>query len=54
MTHQELDRQVEKTLKRNQEAIQRARTTSGRLIRIAKRSDPALERALERLRQGVR
>jgi hypothetical protein len=54
MTHQELERQVERTLKRNQEAIQRVRTSSGRLIRAAEKFDPAFDRALERLRQSAR
>lgn len=54
MTHQELDRHIERTLRRNEAAIQRARTRSEQLVRIAERSDPALERALERLRQSVR
>lgn len=54
MTHQELERQVERTLKRNQEAIQRVRTSSGSLIRTAEKFDPAFDRALERLRQGAR
>lgn len=54
MTHAELDKQAERLLKRNEAAIQRARNRSERLIRIAERSDPALERALERLRQSVR
>lgn len=54
MTHAQLERQVERTLKRNQEAIQRAKTSSGSLIRVAERFDPAFDRALEKLRQGVR
>lgn len=54
MTHEELDRQIERTLKRNNAAIQRARKRSGRLIRTAERFDPAFDRALEKLRQSVR
>lgn len=54
MTRAELDKEVERLLRRNQAAIQRARKRSERLARTAKRSDPALERALERLRQTVR
>jgi hypothetical protein len=53
MTHEDLDKQIEGTLKRNQAAIRRAKRPQ-RLIRIAERSDPALERALEKLRQNVR
>ncbi|HWN73592.1 MAG TPA: hypothetical protein VNN15_07295 [Solirubrobacterales bacterium] len=51
MTQDELDRQIEETLKRNRAAIERARKHSGKLIRAAERFDPAFDRALERLRQ---
>lgn len=54
MTYDELDRQAEKILRRNQLMIQRARERSERFTRTAERLDPALERALERLRQAVR
>jgi hypothetical protein len=54
MTHAELNRQIELTLKRNRAALQRASKRSGRLIRAAEKYDPAFDRALERLRQGVR
>jgi hypothetical protein len=54
MTYEELDKQVERILKRNQLVIQRAKSRSERFTRTAERLDPALERALERLRQSVR
>jgi len=54
MTHEELNREIERTLKRNRVAIQRAGKRSQRLIRAAERSEPAVERALEKLRQGAR
>ncbi|HWO82235.1 MAG TPA: hypothetical protein VNM38_00395 [Solirubrobacterales bacterium] len=54
MTHAELDRQIEQTLRRNNAALQRASKRSGRLIRAAEKLDPAFDRALEQLRQGVR
>lgn len=54
MTHEELNKEIERTLKRNRAAIQRAGQRSQRLIRAAERSEPAVERALEKLRQGVR
>lgn len=54
MTYEELDRQIERTLRRNHLMIQRARERSERFTRTAERLDPALERALERLRQSVR
>jgi hypothetical protein len=54
MTHAELDRQIELTLRRNNEALQRAGKRTGRLIRVAEKFDPAFDRALERLRHGVR
>lgn len=54
MTHAELDKQIELTLRRNNAALQRASERSGKLIRAAEKFDPAFDRALERLRQGVR
>lgn len=54
MTHAELDRKIEITLRENQAAIQRARKRSGSLIRTAERFDPAFDRAIERLRKYVR
>ena len=54
MTQVELNKQIERTLKRNNAAIQRARKRSGSLIRAAEKFDPAFDRALERLRQSVR
>jgi len=51
MTHEELDRKIEVTLRENQAAIQRARTRSGSLIRAAERLDPDFDRAIERLRK---
>lgn len=54
MTHEELDKEIERTLKRNRAAIQRAGKRAERLIRAAERSEPAFERALEKLRQSVR
>jgi hypothetical protein len=54
MTHTELDRQIELTLRRNNAALQRASKRSGRLIRAAEKFDPAFDRALKRLRQGAR
>jgi hypothetical protein len=54
MTHAELDRQIELTLRRNNAALQRANKRSGRLIRAAEKFDPAFDRALERLRQSAR
>lgn len=54
MTYEELDKEIERVLKWNRAAIQRAGKRSQRLIRAAERSEPALERALERLRQNVR
>ena len=54
MTHAELDRQIELILRRNNAALERAGKRSGRLIRAAEKCDPAFDRALERLRQGVR
>ena len=54
MTHAELDKQIELTLRRNNAALQRASKRSGRLIRAAERFDPAFDRALEKLRQAVR
>lgn len=54
MNYEELDKQIERTLKRNQMMIQRARERSERFTRTAELLDPALERALERLRQSVR
>jgi hypothetical protein len=51
MTQKELDKQIERTLRRNRAAIERARKHSGSLIRTAERIDPAFDRALERLRQ---
>jgi hypothetical protein len=54
MTPEELNKEIARVLRQNQAAIQRARKRSERLTRTAERSDPALERALERLRQSVR
>jgi hypothetical protein len=51
MTHEELERKIEMTLRENQAAIQRARKRSGSLVRAAERFDPAFDRALEKLRQ---
>ncbi len=54
MTYEELDKQIERILKRNRSVIHRAQKGSERFARTAERLDPALERALERLRQSVR
>jgi len=54
MTYDNLDRQIERILKRNQLVIQRAEQRSERFTRVAARLDPALERALATLRQSVR
>jgi hypothetical protein len=54
MTPDELNKEIDRLLRRNQAAIQRARKRSERLTRTAERSDPALERALNQLRQSVR
>lgn len=54
MTYEELDKEIEITLKRNRAAIQRARKRSERLARAAERSELTLERAFKRLRQSLR
>lgn len=54
MTHQELDKQIERILRQNQAAIRRVRERSDSLIRNAERFDPAFDRAVERLRKYAR
>jgi len=51
MTHQELDKQIERTLRQNRAAIRRVRKRSDSLIRAAERLDPAFDRAIEKLRR---
>jgi hypothetical protein len=54
MNYDELDKEIERTLERNQAAIQRANRRSERLTRAAERSNAVLERAFTRLRQSIR
>jgi hypothetical protein len=51
MTQDELDRQIERTLKRNRAASSEPENTREGLFRTAERFDPVFDRALERLRQ---
>lgn len=54
MTDEQLDKRVERTLRRNAAAIKRARSRSQNLNRLAELSEPILERAFRELRRGIR
>jgi hypothetical protein len=54
MSDEQLDRRVERTLKRNAAAIKRARSRSQSLSRLAELSEPILDRAFRELRRGIR
>lgn len=54
MTDEQLDKRVERTLRRNEVAIKRARSRSLSLSRLAELSEPILERAFRELRRGIR
>jgi predicted DNA-binding protein (UPF0278 family) len=50
---QQLNKRIERTLKRNQAAIRRASTRTERLNQAAERSTPDADKALRQLREGV-
>ncbi len=52
MTPEQLNKQVERTLKRNRAAIQQASSRGQRLRRAAERSTYVIDRAMRQLRQG--
>lgn len=52
MTLEQLNRQVERTLKRNEAAIKRASGRGQRLQRAAERSTYIVDRAMRQLRHG--
>jgi hypothetical protein len=54
MTDEQLDKRVERTLRRNRAAIKRANESAKRLDRFAELSEPILERAFRVLRRGIR
>jgi len=53
MTSEQLNKRVERTLKRNQAAIKQANNRSQRLNRAAERSTMVVDRAVRKLRQGA-
>jgi hypothetical protein len=52
MTPEQLNKRVERTLKRNQVAIKQANSRGQRLNRAAERSTYVVDRAVRQLRQG--
>jgi hypothetical protein len=52
MTQEQLNKQVERTLKRNEAAIKRVRSRGQRLQRAAERSTLIVDRAVRQLRHG--
>lgn len=54
MTNEQLDKRVERTLRRNRAAIKRANESGQRLNRLAELSEPVLERAFRELRRGIK
>jgi hypothetical protein len=53
MTDEQLDKWVERTLRRNKAAVKRARSRSQSLSRLAEQSTPILDRAFRQLRRGI-
>jgi hypothetical protein len=53
VTKEEQDKRIERMLRSNREAIERARIRGERLDRAAERSGPILERAFRQLRQNL-
>jgi hypothetical protein len=53
MTSEQLNKRVERTLKRNQAAIKQANSRSQRLNRAAERSTFVVDQAVRKLRQGA-
>lgn len=52
MTQEQLNKRVERTLKRNQAAIKQAANRGQRLHRAAERSTYVVDRAMRQLRHG--
>lgn len=52
MTPEQLNKRIERTLKRNQAAVKQANNRAGRLNRAAERSTYVVDRAVRQLRQG--
>jgi hypothetical protein len=52
MEHEQINKRVERTLKRNQAAVKQADSRGQRLRRAAERSTSVTDRAFRQLRQG--
>ncbi len=52
MAQEQINKRVERTLKRNQAAVKQANNRGQRLSRAAERSTPVIDRAFKQLRQG--
>lgn len=52
MAQEQINKRVERTLKRNQAAVKQANNRGQRLNRAAERSSVVIDRAFKQLRQG--